>query len=310
MPSLFICLFLAATHLAASPVEKDGLGLPNCSNLKVSLSSINSVEDPERYDRGELTRWFYAPSSRPQAIALAVHGLATKPSLMNEVALLLNRNGVDVLRLGLTGHRGSAEEMAEVSRTLWLKDFFKAYCLARSRADGLGLPLHFVGFSLGALVGQDLLNSAGAQDVRFDSAALFAPAIAVKPTSHLIKLFWPLSDGFVFPGVTKSKYSSRGGCTIAAYKALFESLAHLESSNFEKSNIRTAVLIDPRDELVSPLGIKNLIRRHALTQWRFFPLHASFPHHLVVAPENLEKNEWERTESILRRVFRLKRPVP
>jgi alpha-beta hydrolase superfamily lysophospholipase len=68
----------------------------------------------------------------------------------------------------------------------------RGYEQARQTARQNQVPLFLVAFSYGGLMGLDLLASR--EDVRFQSAVLFAPALSLRGWDYAIRLFSP------FPG--------------------------------------------------------------------------------------------------------------
>jgi pimeloyl-ACP methyl ester carboxylesterase len=107
------------------------------------------------------------------------------------VALLLD-SGYHVVRVTLAGHSGSLERMKTVSASRWLSDAYvqysKAYCEARTAA----VPVDLVGFSLGALVFEALMNTDTETPVQFKKAVLFSPALALKNTVRAAFALTPL----------------------------------------------------------------------------------------------------------------------
>ena len=253
-----------------------------------------------RFDESQLTTWRKVPS--PQGVAFVVHGLNLKPSKMNELVKVLNGLQIDVLRVGLAGHRGSEEEHKHITREIWLKDVFDNYSLACAHAIALKKRLYFLGYSLGALLFLDLLNNAPGSALEKDrinvgKAILLAPAIALPWYTHLIKVFNIFGGTFMVMSMNRPDYRSLPGTSVAAYNAFFESIEALDISKHKHSNsIRTLVIIDPKDELVSLRKIRDVVKRHHLHRWKIVELPSGHRrrHHLIVDRESLGQERWKK----------------
>lgn len=241
----------------------------SCQGFEGTLEALNQPRNPDfAYDAQELSRWF--TTEEPQGVALVIHGLNLRPSKMNSLVEFLNASHWDVLRLSLTGHRGSVDEMKQTQRENWLEDVWRGYCLLEQHASAKGLKHKlFLGYSLGGLMMQDLMNLPDLiEPIAFDQQVLLAPALSFRTISYFVKAFGILGGGFVVPSWNFPEYRMNRGTTMAAYWALFEAQAHLEETRMQKSLFPTLVLIDPDDELVSPDGIEEQIRSFDLTSWK------------------------------------------
>lgn len=250
-------------------------------------------------DAASAWTWIRSPQTPARGVAVLVHGLNLKPERMTEIGTLLSRNGIESLRVSLSGHRGDSAEFARVSRDTWLEDVRSAYREARKESDQRKLPLYFVGYSLGALLHLDLLNNDSGAEYRYDRMVLLAPAVSLRATSHLVKLLGFLGPEFVVPSFGPGDYRANSGTPMAAYSALFESLERLEKSGIRQGNTPTLIMIDPDDELVSRDGIAALIQRHSLSAWQLKHVEKRSPtrershHHLIVTEETMGKDAWE-----------------
>jgi esterase/lipase len=230
--------------------------------------------------------------------ALLAHGLNQRPSSWRELIDELTAWGLDVFRLGLTGHRGlSFADMHQVSAEIWLEEFEAAQVRAAERHPDH--PLYFIGYSLGALlaaVAQVRQNRA-----QFDRQVLLAPALAVRPyTSLVLPMTWLFSS---LPSRSPRAYrANREGTTASAYRALFRLQAMLSKASCEHVlNIPTRVIMRERDELVSYAGISRFIARNDLDKWRLLTipprsnnlLDNSF-RHLIIDSRALGAPAWDR----------------
>ncbi len=253
--------------------------------------------------------WFPQPGpGAPQAVALVIHGLNLDPERMQPIIDVLNENGVDALRLSMSGHgRNFArqdgvdaadarmEAFKAVSYHRWSAETLTAWRQARQRADQEKVPLVLVGFSMGGLMGLDLLASR--PEATCERAILFAPAVSLHGWDHLIRVF-SLFPRMVIPTLAPRHYLANPGTPMAAYNALFEALDHFEAHAGPRLNVPTLVFIDPADELVSMGGVKRLAETAGLDRWRFHPVtkaDTAAPgtlHHIMIDEASVGAEVW------------------
>ncbi|RYZ77701.1 MAG: hypothetical protein EOP05_00860, partial [Proteobacteria bacterium] len=101
--------------------------------------------------------------SEVRGVTLVVHGLNLKPSKMQELSNQLTSMKQDVVLVTLAGNGEDEKEFGEVTRERWLHDVFEAYEAATRKAKAQGVPVQFLGFSVGGLLGVDLVASGKAQ---------------------------------------------------------------------------------------------------------------------------------------------------
>ncbi|MBI2632849.1 MAG: alpha/beta hydrolase [Parcubacteria group bacterium] len=322
-----------------------------CNKCRVSLNDINQRnfipqqnfdlyfeqlrkkhKIPNRFfqsDSQEFTQWFYSTQSPVRGVAIVVHGLNLRPSRTNQIVQFLQDKGIDVLRVTLTGHRGDFREIYQASREQWLFDMFQAYCLVLEHSSAQdSVPLYFIGYSLGGLIGLDFMTEQLKQNVRYKKMVLFAPAISIQGE---IRFFASLARWFginplSFTPSAPSRYRRHyldsyfinPQLPFLAYDALLSSVEAIENKRIDNLNIPTVVFIDPQDELVSFNGIDNLLKRKRLTLWRIFTVESQGsifnevvrngndriftvkPLHHSITDENLMgKEQWQRIETIM-----------
>jgi len=250
-------------------------------------------------------------------VALVIHGLNVNPARMQPLADVLRRHGIAVVLCTLRGHGENYAPLADwandaarlsalrqVRYADWQAEVAAAYQQAAACARPTGAPIFLVAFSLGALLGCDLL--ATAVDIHFARMVLLAPALALHPYCHLPALLarWPhLSIRSRAP----SFYRANPVTPIAAYQALYTALRHVHRQPTPALNIPTLVLIDPADELVSFQGIGRFIHKHALTQWHIQLIHKATAapfHHLILDSASVGPLVWQRmVEQIIRHLI-------
>ena len=268
-----------------------------------SVISQPAADDPagEQPDNPSI-RWFN--SQKPEklkGVALVIHGLNMDPDRMGPIINNLTRSGIDVLGLSLRGHGANyahrddmeaAEARMEtfkyVSYPLWANEAYLAYMQVQRRARQKQVPVFLVAFSIGGLIGLDLLVSN--PDVHFDKIVLLAPAISLHPTIYLERALSPFPR-LVIPSLADDAYLANiKGTPVAAYNALFEALYHFEENAGSKLNVPTLVFIDEQDEFIPLRGLKNLVEERKLDQWEFYIVQkekemqtGTFHHHILDA---------------------------
>lgn len=250
-------------------------------------------------------------SSQPtvQGVALVIHGLNLKPERLRPLVDELRRRGIGAILCSLRGHgenytpiAGHSTEAArlaafrQASYAGWRGEIQAAYSTAATYAAAHGAPLFLVAFSMGALFGCDLL--ATEPTLCFDRMVLLAPALALRPHSHLPSLLarWPQ---VAIRSFSPRYYRANPATPIAAYQALRTALRNLQRQHHPNFNVPTLILIDPQDELVSARGIRRFIEKNELSRWRLHPIRkyptrpdATF-HHLIIDAESVGPATWQ-----------------
>lgn len=250
------------------------------------------------------------------------HGLNLKPSKMEPLHDVLRQAGYETLQVHLSGHRGDEREFLSATRKLWLGELYQAYQEARKRADSQQVPLHFVGYSLGALLNLDLLNTASSDfgvPIRYDRMVLLAPALALKhPYSWVLfmgrlRFLTSWSSQWVIPSLAHPDDRAHPrGTPVAAYKALCDSLIQVRKQGIRQCRVPTLIFIASKDELVSMRGIQALIKKENLENWELIELSRQLDsvtnktgrspqrfHHWIIDEEGLGPSEWKRLQSAL-----------
>ncbi len=256
-------------------------------------------------------QWFYSDTQAElKGVALVIHGLNLRPDRMKPLISELTGSGIDVLGLSLRGHgdnfsrsKGIDEDQARldafknVSYQVWINEAYLAYVQVKTRGEKNGVPIFLTAFSLGALIGLDLLASN--TDVTFDKLILFAPAIRLHATIYLERVLSPFPR-LVLPSMAPETYlANTEGTPIAAYNALFDGLDQFNQNAGHKLNIPTLIFIDEQDEFI-PLGkLKKLVEEKKWNQWQFYIVEKdktaredSFYHHIIDA-SSTGKKVWQ-----------------
>jgi alpha-beta hydrolase superfamily lysophospholipase len=305
-----LCFILSGGICCSS--ETGAANLSAGLNIGAPPSASNLPEDTivKKTAENASVRWHHRQShTRLEGVALVIHGLNCRPDKMETVIEQLNASGIDCLNLSLRGHgnnfspiNNTDDDVARmaafksVSYPLWKTEAYLAYQLVKKKSQLHETPMFFVGFSMGGLLGVDLLASN--QNVRFDKMVLFAPALKMRAHNSLLKILSPFPR-LVVPSVAHSSYLTNDGTPVAAYNALFELHAHFEDHLDPKINIPTVVFIDAQDELISFSGLQKMIQTQNLDQWKIHPVTKDKTatevrmHHLIIDAASVGNSMWQ-----------------
>ena len=282
-------------------------------NLKVPSSTATrlDVERTAEEAKNGSVRWFNRQSNTVlKGVALVIHGLNGRPDKMEAIISALNNSGIDCLNLSLRGHGtnftpindtdNEAARMAafkSVSYPLWKTEAYSAYQMVKRRSNLYEKPIFLIGFSMGGLLGIDMMASN--PNVTFDKMVLFAPAIALQQRNFLIQIFSPFPS-LVIPSAGDKSYRANDGTPMAAYNALFDMYAHFEDHLYPKKiNIPAVVFIDAEDELVSYDSLQEMIQDHHLDQWQIYAVKKDETatevdmHHPILDAAAVGKHMWQ-----------------
>jgi len=295
-------LFLSAFNFHCSPgggsrsAEQQTLNPPNRS------SEIQTIDNS--------ICWFQAKTpGEIKGVALVVHGLNLRPDKMESIISLLTDSGVDSLNLSLRGHgsnyspdgdidsaKSRIKAFKTVSYNSWVEETDRAFHHAKKRSEQKNVPLFFVGFSLGGLMGVDLFTSN--PDVNFDRMVLFSPALNLSVITYAAKLLSPFPK-LVIPSLASQSYRANNGTPVAAYNALFNAIEHFRKNLAPKLNVPTLIFIDKRDELVSFYKLNRLVENERLDQWKFYHIQKGKDavrgtlRHLIIDEPAVGKDMWK-----------------
>jgi esterase/lipase len=286
----FSVLFVANSCLIFNPIN--------------SLYAENENESPQYWE---------TTTAKPRGIVLVVHGLNVKPSKMGTpstegtlVKLFLD-SGYHVYRVTLKGHNGPLEDMKNVTRVEWIHDAYFQYCQAKTIAVTERLPLYLLGFSLGALVYEVLMNEETAVPVQFEKIILFSPAIAIRPAAKTVLWLRPFTNnGSIIKSVSPKEYRAQTGASMAAYRTVFDMEESLCSTSFNNCNVNTIIFIDKNDEMASVEILRERINKYELTNWRIYEITNTGAiirpqyHHLLIDNKCVSASTWQYiSETIL-----------
>jgi alpha-beta hydrolase superfamily lysophospholipase len=269
-------------------------------------------------------QWFRkSRATRLQGVAVVVHGLNLRPERMESVIGELNRAGIDVLNVSLRGHGRNftrsrdlsmddarLESFRNVSYRMWSGEVRGAYLRARQRASDRNVPLFFVGYSLGGVLGCNLLLTD--PDVAYDGMILFSPALNITAKGYLLKPLMPFPS-IVIDSLAPLSYRANEGTPMAAYRAVFEAVADFEKCGGPRLNIPTAVFVDEKDEFISPAEVAQSVARLGLDRWRIHWVQKgpdgreSLSHHVLIDETSVGRNTWRSIGTIMRQQVTLRK---
>lgn len=231
----------------------------------------------------EKSRWFYsAQTEKTKAVVLIAHGLNLDPKKMDTLALFFRSVHCDVLRMAL-----GADPLQ------WEDKFADDYDRAQDHADVLDLPLYFVGYSLGALLGLHFMSKH--REHKIKRIALFAPATQTKAFTKITAWFSLLFPKGSLPSLNLSDYRDRGHTTFAEYKMMHEMQKHIQRETF---NVPALIFSSPKDELIDHGKLEKFAGKNA--EWKVLalsnqdsPLSRKY-HHLMIDDQSLGRSEWEK----------------
>jgi alpha-beta hydrolase superfamily lysophospholipase len=280
------------------------------SAVPMFLDSPEIAADSEKYS----TRWYRKSSFKKlRGVALVAHGLNLKPEKMESLILLLNRSGIEILNVSLHRHgdnyfHGGGNDRKDarldsfrtVTYRLWSAEMYGAYQKARRWAQQKRVPIFFVGYSLGGLLGCELQVSR--PDVYFDRMVLFAPAFKSTLKPYLLRALMPFPD-LVLDSLSPESYRANAGTPMAGYKALFEALNRFEKNLNAKLNVPTVVFLDREDEFISYDDLQEMIvgehldRWTIVTVWKSSPEASRYAHHLFIDEAVVGKAMWSKMQA-------------
>lgn len=280
-----------------------------------SCATVSTMKQNEQsiFEKVETKIWHEEPDNGPvKAVVILAHGLNLRPQKMDGWSKLLSGAGAQVIRFALYGHTGDRKHMQKVTSDVWRSQFEEVVKIASIRAQEDGVPLYFIGFSLGALIGLEWLSRLEQVDGGFQKMVLIAPALSVPWYSRFaIKMLSVFGTGFMLPSRSPEEYRANKGTSIAGYQALFDLKEGLEKNQYRHANINTLVLIDKADELVDSREIRKIIEIFSLSNWVMQPVDNRFAHdtygfrHLLVDEDAIGKELWREITTMVLKHFQL-----
>lgn len=248
-----------------------------------------------------------ASTNPTKGIVLIAHGLNLNPAKMQLIANFLQAAGYHTLLARLSGHQSSNQGWQDVSYARWHEEMSALHCVAALRARQQNVPLIFLGYSLGAVLGLDTLAALSTDPTRNESRqegyskiVLLAPALALNWYSNLALQVPLLPDSLQFSSLSPADYRANATTSVGAYRALSESIAiWQQESTAARIDSPVLALMDPQDELISYKALRSKISRGAWKNWQLVELNNDAStldspiHHLVIDEASLGSQQWK-----------------
>ena len=157
--------------------------------------------------------------------------------------------------------------------------------------------LHFFGYSFGGLVGMSRLNQNP-----FQSVNLVAPALELRPSSHLIRPLLPFVKrvkSLPLKSPEKDRYYRfhQKGVPADIYRSFFSIYKKFQETPSKSLSVEGHVFAHPLDELVSSQSLKKWVSGQKSLQFHDLSnkgaVFRGF-NHLCFAPETLAPESYEK----------------
>lgn len=210
----------------------------------------------------------------------------------------LTGQGSDVFLVSLSGHHQKGINIKEVTASIWEKEMQQGYKLAKKTATVNGVPLYFLGYSLGALLGQSMIALKHHYEC-FEKQVLLAPAIAIRPRSYILKCLLIFGKQRMLPSFSPRPYRANDALPLAIYQLLFTEVKKVVQCGFNNWKVPTLILIDPKDELISYKKLMQYMNQYKLTNCQILALNSERKsrrgqyHHLILDEETMGTANWE-----------------
>lgn len=239
-----------------------------------------------RTDAIDQTRPFTSARHPAVGAVVVVHGLNTRPAVMDDLIGALAGGGVHALRVTLDRAASHGQDPRSIAEG-WHREVSRARTELQARFPDL--PIHLLGFSLGALVA---LRSMDADPPGRGTAVLIAPPVALTRAASAIRLLTPLArTGLALPSAAPAGVRARRMTPLSEYAALLRTADGLRQLRDPAAldRARALVLLDRADELVDHDGVREWVRANGLRSWTVTTLPPRRPTrpgsgHLVVSP--------------------------
>jgi alpha-beta hydrolase superfamily lysophospholipase len=308
LAALIMCI--ACSHTTEGPDTANISGDRHYEKAHSMGENQNNQHDPDQLENNSMQWHYSAALGDKKATALVIHGLNLRPSRMESIIETLAESGIDVLNLSLRGHGQNYDRMANkepdrarlaafkaVTYQLWMEEVCSAYKAAKNRSDDKEVPLFLIGYSLGGLLGADLMASE--PGIHFDKMVLFAPAMKMHYRNNIIRVLAPFPR-LTIPSFALASYQSNDGTPMAGYNALFDSLNNFAANIGPKINVPTLIFIDEKDEIVCHYRLQQMVRDENLDQWQFYIVQKQSSqrpariHHLIIDEPSTGEAIWRK----------------
>lgn len=246
-------------------------------------------------------QYYPSYSGKIKAVTLVTHGLNVKPDAMLQLVHFLTGYGSDVYLVCLAGHNSNCN-IREATGERWHSEMMTGYQVAHYAALKHSVPLYFLGYSLGALLGQSMLglsqNCPG-----FSKQVLLAPAIAIRRRAYLLKLLFPFGKNRMLHSYSPKEHRVNKAIPLHIYATLFTEEHKVIKAACTGLNKPTLVFIDPKDELISHKKLVQMVQQFQLSNYQIIALDSSMKdrkskfHHLILSEASMGVQNWQMVTS-------------
>jgi esterase/lipase len=206
-----------------------------------------------------------------------------------------NEHDCDCILVRFSGHYEESADTANITVDAWQQDMRNGYEFAKSVAGEHKIPLFLLGYSLGGLLGMNLVLFSG--ETGISKQVLLAPAVAIRDTAGILKLlFWWKS--LYLPSFTPEKFRANKRLSITAYKTMFSIVSKILNSK-AITTTSTLVFIDSMDELISTKKLFRFLNRFIAGHYELVALDSDMKnrsggyHHLIIDQETMGAANWK-----------------
>ena len=202
------------------------------------------------------------------------------------------------------------KDMKNISENDWNKDLEKFFCYSKNEAITKGIPLHGLGYSLGALLLTNLIKK-NETPHKFEKLLFFAPAIKIHGFLNLFRPLTYLSDSFMVPSRSVKEYIAEKGTSLSAYRSFFKSQSEVDWKGIQENFPQTLVLMDPNDELIDYEGLNKKINNAPLPKLKMETINTKGSTtskkyaHLIIDNKCMADKEWERVSQLIQNFLKI-----
>ncbi len=246
--------------------------------------------------------------SNAKRIVVVTHGFNNLPSELDSIIRDLTQNHMIVVQVCLKGHGLNDPEMKTVTSEDWKNNVLEAIEIAAQisrvyEKERLGgLPISYLGFSLGALT-YEVLETEGKTNL-IDKKVFLSPAFF--PKFEFVTPMYEIGNKLWLPSFTPTEYRANRRTRFAAFKSMYDL-----SDEFEKRKLNdksTLVFINPKDELLKLNEMKTMFEEQKLKNWNVIEVSKSndakhYLNHLIVDEKSLGSESYQKMSAEIIKYF-------
>lgn len=228
--------------------------------------------------------------------SIVAHGMNLHPARMGEFEKMLQNWGGGTYNLVFRGHRPGEVDLYNTAQTEhWFSDLDRAF--GYYKANYSDLPLFYLGYSLGGLVGVSYLQKNEEFKTAMKKMVLVAPALA--PRDYLVWIARTTGYPNVpVPSLNIKNYNVHKWSSIRVNNEIYKLIKGLRPPKSSEA----LVLLNRKDELISYAGTAKFIQDRELQNWKIYDLKPArswrqpMPQHLIVDEKTMGKKAWEDSQ--------------